>query len=252
LGKWVLIADRAPEEIEGAFKPLVVGETLDSVASLAADAKHRFVFRVGEEGDATTPVTEWRGPRFAGRSLLRAMGVLAPLSSTGGSIELRRGDRAMTFRDASPFPRLRVGIEAAAGATPDTPEPREVLPVGDAGPTLLLTPDDDRRLGLARWEVPGTETVGDVPCRRVLVRVSIPELGIVAPVVAAVPYVPLEALVAKARVRNEPWTWSQEMGERSIWAGCPPAKPAGSCSGMTACSASAPRRGGSLRGLCLP
>ncbi len=99
-------------------------------------------------------------------------------------------------------------IEAPAGPMPGAPEAVEVL-LGAVGPALMLTPEDDARLGLSRWEVPGTETVGDVPCRRALVRVSVPGLDGVATVVAAVPDAPRETLVAKARERHRFWEWSE-------------------------------------------
>lgn len=208
LGKWVLIADRAPEEVEGAFKPLLVGDTLESVAALAPDAKHRFVFRVGDEGDVTTVASAWHAPRSAGSGFVRATGLTSFADKGGGVVELRKGEAVVTFHDASPFPRIRVGIERPSGPSPAAPEAREVL-LGTVGPTLALAPADDERLGLARWEVPGTEIVGGVPCRRVLVRVSIPELEIVSTVVAAVPDVAPERLVAQARERGAFWRWTE-------------------------------------------
>ncbi|MFO0932601.1 MAG: hypothetical protein U1E39_07815 [Planctomycetota bacterium] len=210
VGKWVVIAERDPATVEGAYKPVVVGETLDDVAAFGAELPHRFVFRVGEEGDLETFASEWYGPRFAGSGFVKAMGLTSFGTMPGGGVELRRGDDAVTFGTASPFPRIRIGIEAAIDPEVARSEPREVF-FGSVGPTLMLTPEDDARLRLARWEVPGTETVAGVPCRRVLVRVAIPDLEVAEAVVAAVPAVARETLVAMARERHRFWTWSDEM-----------------------------------------
>jgi len=211
-GKWVAIAAEPPPNLEGAFKAIVLGETLDDVAKFAPHAKHRYVFRVGGEGDVETFASTWYAPRFAGHGLVNALGISS--IQGGDGITLRKGGITVTEKGPTPFPRVRVAIDtpdrepvaAAAGDASATE-----LWLGSVGPTLMLTPEDGARLSLARWEVPGVETVMGVPCRRVLVRVALVGLPGDATVVGAVPDVPYERLVALSRSRHSFWQWPDSL-----------------------------------------
>ena len=101
-----------------------------------------------------------------------------------------------------PDPRLHEPLASVAG---------EVF-FGTVGPTMMLTPQDHRRLGLARFEIPGTVKVGEFgSARRALVRVRIPELEADATIPALVPAMPYEALVGFARWRNSWWQWGESI-----------------------------------------
>ena len=188
-GEWALIA---------GGKLVGTGKTLDDVSERAPEAKHRFLFKVGGEGDEETQITTWYGPRFSGTALPMALGFEFRLGPGW-----RRGEETLPRSTAEPFPRTPVEVRApgAKGETLD-------VFIGTVGPALVLTPDDFDRLGLARSEVPGTLTVKtmmggfQVPCRRATVRVAIAGGDAQAILVAAVPTVPRAQLVDFGRWRD--------------------------------------------------
>jgi hypothetical protein len=196
-GTWMVIADG---------KLVVAADALEKVADAAPAALHRFVFRVGEEGDVEGDATTWYADRFAGPPFLRALGLGF---SMGDGITLTKDGRSVTSEVKGVFPRLRLAISAPGPqAAAPAPDPVEVL-VGTVGPELMLTPYDALRLHLARWEVPGTQSFfgGKLPCRRALVRVSVPGLPGDAVLTAAVPAVDRETLIAMQAGRDRFWQW---------------------------------------------
>jgi hypothetical protein len=204
-GMWVAIADGGDRRVVATTLEAVIGP--DDPTKPAP--KHRFVFRLGEEGDKEDFVSSWYAPRFAGMGLPSTLGIDATL---GDGVTLKKGAMSVEFHQPTPFPRIRLEIgtpdgKATLGEGPATPE----VFLGSVGPTLMLTPQDDERLDLARWEVPGRHVVAGVLCRRVLVRVAVPGLAGAALVVAAVPDVAYERLVAMARSRNRFWEWSESL-----------------------------------------
>lgn len=207
-GTWVSIAWRDPATVEGAYKPVVLGASLEDVAAAGADALHRYLFRVGEEGDVETFVSSWYAPRFAGGGLVSALGIES--WQGGDAVVLVKGEHRARFAGATPFPRVRATIAAPDGSPPRrTGDATPELWFGSVGPALMLTPQDADELGLSRFEVPGTETVGTVPCRRVRVTVEVPGLDAKAMLIGAVPDVPYEALVAASRARHRFWEWGE-------------------------------------------
>ncbi|MBL9086522.1 MAG: hypothetical protein JNM10_05225, partial [Planctomycetia bacterium] len=200
VGKWVVIAERDPATVEGAYKSVVVGETLDAVAAIGAVSPHRFVFRVGEDGDEDVFVSSWYAPRFAGHGIATALGMQVVMH---GAVDVSKDGRSATFGGPTPFPRVAFHLAALDGtASPRNGDATPEVFLGSVGPDLMLTPQDATELRLARWEVPGTVTVGGVPCRRARVTASVPAVGASGSVVACVPDVPMEDLVARSRARH--------------------------------------------------
>jgi hypothetical protein len=199
-GAWVVIA---------GGKIAAKGKDLADVKPAAHDAAHRFVFRVGDEGDRDGLLNNWRAPRLAGLPFVRALGVGFELDPNG-SVSLTKGEERATFESHSPFPRIRANIASPDG-TPLAAEGAKLpeLFLGTVGPELVITPDDAVSLHLERWEVPGTLQVfrGSIPCRRVLVTVSIPGITGDATFIAAYPTVPRERLVDLLRWANHFWSW---------------------------------------------
>lgn len=208
-GKWALIADMPAQRVtgEGGSSALTTADSLDALPPTPT-ATHRFVFRVGDEGDVTTFASSWYAPRFAGPALAQA---LEPRGTPERAADGPAFYRFLDFQDATPFPRARLRISAPGEPSPRPVEGREEVFVGSVGPTLMLTPEDDTDLRLERWEVPGTETVMDVRCRRVLVTVSMPASGGDGTVVACVPDVPYVALVDLSRARGRFWEWADTL-----------------------------------------
>jgi len=144
--QWVAIA---------GGKVAATGRTPEEVAAAAPLALHRFIFRVGDEGDGEFPANFWYGPRFGGFGLAEALGIT------------RIGETT----EETPFPRARIDVVTLSGEH----ESMDVL-VNTVGPPLLLTLDDAEQLRLARFEVPGALKSSWIPFpfRRAVVRVSLP------------------------------------------------------------------------------
>lgn len=203
-GAWVVIA---------GGKVVTTGARVEDVQDAAPEALHRFVFRVGDEGDGEVFVSAWYGPRFAGPGLARAFGFDYALGRGW-----TRGDEVLPIRGARPFPRtpLVVGAPGRSGEALD-------VFIGTVGPPLVLTPGDFDRLGLARYEVPGTITVGGIPCRRATIHVEVPGIEGSATLTVVVPTVSHDRLVDLGRGRDFDFFQGIEMGF-GIWAMMPEAR----------------------------
>lgn len=206
-GQWIALAVPEGMVAGGPLELLAVGPTLEAVRGFRAEAKHRYVFRVGDEGDLDVFVSTWYGARFAGSGgIARGLGVELVLHD---AIDVAKGDQRARFAGETPFPSVAFHLEAPDGrASPRNGDATPEVFVGSLGPDLMLTPQDDAELGLERFEVPGTATVGGVPCRRVLVTASIPRVGARGTLVACVPDVPAERLAGMARARHGFWEWA--------------------------------------------
>jgi hypothetical protein len=183
-GEWVAIA---------GGKVAATGQTPQEVAAAAPLAVHRFIFRVGDEGDGEFPANFWYGPRFGGLDLAEALGI----TTLGGGGE------------ETPFPRTRIDVATPSGEQ----ESMDVL-VGTVGPPLLLTLGDAEHLHLERFEVPGALKSSWIPFpfRRAVVRVSLPgKEG--AWIVAAVPTGTRKQLVDLSAGRD--FGYFQDVG---VWA----------------------------------
>jgi len=205
---WVVIA---------GGKVAARGATLEDVLKNAPEAPHRFVFQVGSEGDSKEFITTWYGPRFGGGKLfglLEEMGFTWTCHVTTG-FRFSRNGKPVPPVSPLPFPRIQLEIAPPGGK----PLALTVFP-NTVGPPLVLTPEDYLRLGLARFEVPGTLTIetafgGVVPCRRVLVRISVPGFDVHGYRIASVPICPRKVLVDLSRKRSAIEFWPGDMsGEK--------------------------------------
>jgi hypothetical protein len=177
-GQWVVIADG---------RVAATGDTPESVDAAAPKALHRYLFRVGDEGDGELVANFWYGPRFGGIPLATALGV----DALGG-----------TLTEESPFPRRPVVVRTPSG----TAETMDVF-LGTVGPPLMLTLDDAERLALGRYEVPGMLTTSWIPFgfRRVTVHVSVPRGAGGAWIAACVPTGTRAQMVELSRGRDIGW-----------------------------------------------
>jgi hypothetical protein len=177
-GQWVVIADG---------KVASQGDTPESVDAVAPKALHRYLFRVGDEGDGELVANFWYGPRFGGMPLATALGV----DAFGGRLT-----------EESPFPRRPVVVRTPGGVK----ETMDVF-LGSVGPPLMLTLDDAERLSLSRHEVPGALTTEWIPFgfRRVTVHVSVPRGAGGAWIAACYPTGTRAQMVDLSRGRDFGW-----------------------------------------------
>ena len=201
-GKWVVIA---------GGKLAATGKTLADVTTSPIEGAHRFVFQVGTEGDQTSFISTWYAARFAGPPLAGILDIDWTMGPNGVEVWREGGPRQKSF-GARPFPRLRFAVGAPGD---ERREPLELF-LGSVGPPLVLTRADYERLNLARFEVPGTHTMMDVPCTRVVVTAGITEQDTARPVIAAVSRAPDEQMIDFARWRHRFWDWGGGLGAQAI------------------------------------
>lgn len=209
LNRWVVIA---------GGKTAALGTTLEDVLKKAPETPHRFVFKVGSEGDRKSDVSEWYGPRFGGPKLLALLGEMGfalTYGSTTGWVFSRNGKRVPAV-SPPPFTRVRLQIAPPGGK----PVALNVLP-NTVGPELVLTPQDHDRLRLARFEVPGMMQIETafgvvVPCRRVLVRISVPGFDGRGYRIASVPICPRGVLVDLSRARAAISLWAGSLSGKKL------------------------------------
>jgi len=202
-GKWVVIANG---------ELAAVGDTLEDVRAAAPEARHRFVFEVGTEGDAEVFASRWYAPRFSGGQLAGAIG--ARWTGGAGGLHVTKDGREAKVIQAPPFPRVVLRVAAPGGKA----EELEVFQ-GTVGPPLVLTADDWERLGLARFEVPGTLSVKGMRCRRGIVRAGYEGIDGEAVLLACASVEPREKHVRLARSRDAFWNWGGSLADEHVRAG---------------------------------
>lgn len=199
-GEWVVIA---------GGRLACVADTFDNAVSEEAPGAHRFVFQVGTEGDQSTFISTWYAPRFAGPALAKALDIDWQSGANGFEAWREGGARVKSFT-SGPFPRVRLPM-----GVPGSPMSSRELFIGTTGPALVLTDSDYRTMGLARFEVPGTLTMMDIPCTRVVVQVSLAEGEPRRPVVAAVSRAWDQTMIHLARGRHEFWHWGGSLAAQA-------------------------------------
>ena len=176
-------ADLAP--LEDHFVTLAGGGFLGAALLLEDAARflegrpeaHAYLFVRGTEGDRRVPTPALYGPRVAGAGLLGALGLEAVHDPAEGTLTLRRGEAARTFRTGGGAAAATFLLEPASGLGRALEIDLVVAP--GFGGTVLVSPEDAAALGLALSEIPGTAVVSEVlsgrtvPCRRALCRVSL-------------------------------------------------------------------------------
>ena len=187
LGKWIAIAD-------GMLLPVADGklapaDSLDALHFLIeldhGTSPHRFVFRVGEEGDVAyhffAPNLPWSDA--LGTGLFRAAFsdetdvkiVFAPdrvyATHHGKTHSWPYGEKGIPLELADPSGSIKV--------------PAIVTPSSACDGTLVLSEETAAKLGLTKFEIPGTcwygpEENGDsrFACRRARLRWRVPELDV--------------------------------------------------------------------------
>ena len=85
-GEWVAIAQG---------KVAATGKSVEDVAGAAPKALHRYLFKVGDDGDGELHANFFYGPRFGGIPLARALGI----DTLGGERD-----------EETPFPRTAVVV----------------------------------------------------------------------------------------------------------------------------------------------
>jgi len=168
---WVVVAHG---EVWGA-------ETEEEALLIHATAPHRFVFQRGNAGD-TRPRMAYlpTAALIAGQEFAAALGLKLRRNASGRAI-LTRDTRRIA---AEPGGTIIVHVEAPDGG--DATAAAILLDPGFQGP-LLVSPSVAERMGLRRFEIPGTARV-DVAlgrpfsARRARLRVTIERLGVNAAV----------------------------------------------------------------------
>lgn len=160
----------------------------DLAAALATrpDAAHRYVFRPGEQGDIRLTLAFHPGRGVvAGRAAARALGVTFRRRARGGT-QVVRDVRRVDADDDATIPLI---VSPPGGGTSYS-VPAVIDPDFDGA--LLVAPAVAERLGLRRFEIPGTADVHVALGRpflgaRTRLRAAIRELGVEAELEAVVP-----------------------------------------------------------------
>jgi hypothetical protein len=185
-GKWVVIADGKliPRWRDAGWRPFDDHAAADKEATrLVPEAQHRFIWRIGEEGDREIDLGGCELTQILGTHGMAAHPMLdRPLFSTNAPLRFRWQDREVTVGiesdDRRPFVRPLLGDPTG------TTHQHETLCVstGSTGSIMLRGPVADA-LGLQRWEIPGAALVTSIlfwqptGCRRACVRMRIKAEG---------------------------------------------------------------------------
>jgi len=179
LGEWIAIAG-------GSLWPANEGRTLVAPAATMEEADaaarrevpgalHRFVFRVGEDGDEDHDLGGSEVPHTLGVAFLGAWEGRAAL---GPNVALILDGKKVSTRaeDGRPFVRAALLPPAGDGGV----EADWVLSTGFSG-FAVLPAETAERAGLALWEIPGTAHIDGIlqkgDCRRARARIRIPAAG---------------------------------------------------------------------------
>jgi hypothetical protein len=190
-GRWLAIAGgqivpRGPgTESEGDLRGVpapvaTLEELLAKLAKAAPDAKHRFVFRVGEEGETSA---SYVSPTLPGSDALGAgffqwIGEEYQPTFGPNATWIVRGDRRADL--VCQGYQFELPCSDPGGAHAEKPT------FGFSNPftgTIVLNAATARRLGTELFEIPGVARLGPGPtdgvsCRRARVRVVLPAIGL--------------------------------------------------------------------------
>ena len=188
-GQWVLISkDQVlPQSDKGKISP---AKTLDELLLLAEalvpGAKHRYVFRVGEEGDRSTFYTAGDvqfgvGSKFA-EAIMKA--TESEWWCRGASVLLK--NKSGEFKELSPagsgVPTVPFTIAAPKG---DVSSKASFVYCSAFPGGATISPKEAAKLHLELWEVPGTHTLNEFyKCPRALLRFTLkdPKAEVTLPV----------------------------------------------------------------------
>jgi hypothetical protein len=194
LGQWVVIAGGRAfpvNESRTAVRPAATMEEADAAARAEVpDARHRFVFRIGEEGDLHQ--------QLGGAELSHVLGnwFLAELErpdvvmrglGPGQDIQFVKGDARIEITVKGPDDRMFVRPEVGAPGAAGRAEEAYVLSTGFGGYAVLAATTAVSG-SLHLWEVPGKIAIDGVfqkgECRRARARFRFPgtDLDLLIPV----------------------------------------------------------------------
>ena len=182
-GKWIAIAGGKilPSTTEGVLAPAASLEEAEAVAEKACpQARHRFVFRIGEEGDLRYDLggTEW--PESLGSGFLVCLQRDWMIRGTD-EMWCVVGEKQVQIN--VPRPGGKTGLDLLPELRPPGGDrkraARFAVATGFDG-IAVMRPRIARALALARWEIPGSiqlEGVCAGTCRRARVRFRLPQIG---------------------------------------------------------------------------
>ncbi len=188
LGRWIAIVGGRllPTDERGRVEPAATFDDCVKAAEAAdASALHRYLFRVGEEGDVVYSDSSATPRNVVGAALKSALGVAAAFDAKAGAITWRRGEKSRTF----PLEREQIEISLSDPQGLQSMSARVADSAGFGGFVLLDATTADL-LDAEKHEIPGRvvlrTTQGTAELRRARVRVGVRELALDEVVPAAV------------------------------------------------------------------
>jgi hypothetical protein len=179
-GRWIAIAGGSlwPRGVKGELAPAQdLDALLRALAEGAPGAKHRFVFRIGEEGDARYHFTLCDRPEFVGHLLLTQIGNVW-ISANDGVLRMPH-DGPIT-KEAVPLGRGGASDLVAEIGALDAVKLVETdfVAANIYGGTAVVSAAKASALGLERWEIPGrVHSPGRREMRRARLTFRIPVIG---------------------------------------------------------------------------
>jgi len=194
-GEWVVIAGgkiwpRHPKH--NSVEPAKTMQlALAAVDPKLANAKHRYVFRVGEDGDLAYSLGGAQPRHVIGNGFMRYLDDIQWSASAGLLIWNYKGKRKV-FKQKGPHKVPFASLDLRAPGAGQGVKPisrRFVFSTGFSGITVM-PPDTAKKLDLARFEIPGTIQITGLmqsgPCYRARVQVAVPDLGLAKSLTVAV------------------------------------------------------------------
>lgn len=187
LGHWVVIAGAKAFPVNEHGTAVAPAPTMEAAVAAARTAvpkaRHRFVFRIGEEGDLTQSLGGVELPHVFGVWFMAALEPHVEMLVFGGGrpITYRKGDVRKAITVKGPDSRTYVRPEVGAPGSKGRAEALYCLSTGFAGYTTV--PHKTAvAASLHLWEIPGHITVSGVfqkgECRRARMRIKFPETDI--------------------------------------------------------------------------
>lgn len=185
-GKWIgIVAGRLlPCSADGEPRPTATLQELDREAAKSHPrARHRFLFRIGDEGDEDVSVGMCELERIVGGRVIHTLSTKWTVQA-GGGFFVQRAGKWIDIGAKGPDKRSFVAIEIGPPSAPEPrarTEPRLFCYSNIFGGTLMLPESDVDARQLARWEIPGELAISGLArrqrLRRVLLRCRWPKLG---------------------------------------------------------------------------
>jgi hypothetical protein len=175
-GEWVaIVAGRVVPATGARIEPAKTIEAADAAArAVAPDAKHRFVFQIGEEGDVEWPMGGCELRHVVGTDFLKSLYVdvsqLRMNKGLSAPIEAMFGEAFREITVKGPDDRIYLKPEVGAPGADGTATEAYCVSTGFGG-CATMSPATASAAGLDLWEIPGSlkiteSTVDGVRCRK--------------------------------------------------------------------------------------